>query len=113
MEVAEDFFGPEIDATFAGITVGEFDDGDALRPEEEEQRNDPEPDGDAAVGGDGGNDVEIEDGDDEEKDEIKASEDAFEVRRVGLGRVRRGVLGSSRFKVSEFRNPTVFAKRAK
>ena len=36
VEVAEDFFGPEIDAAFAGITVGEFDDGDALRPEEKD-----------------------------------------------------------------------------
>ena len=38
VEVAEDFFGPEIDSAFAGITVGEFDDGDALRKEKEEER---------------------------------------------------------------------------
>ena len=37
MEIAEDFFGPEIDAAFAGIAMGEFDDGDALRPEEQER----------------------------------------------------------------------------
>ncbi len=73
VEVAENFFGPEIDAAFAGIAVGEFDDGDALRPEEKKQRDDPEPDGDAAVGGDGGDDVEIEDGDDEEQHQIAAS----------------------------------------
>jgi hypothetical protein len=34
VEVAEDFFGPEIDAAFARVAVGEFDDRDALRPEE-------------------------------------------------------------------------------
>ncbi len=108
VEVAENFFGPEIDATLAGITVGQFDDRDALRPEEEEQRNDPEPDSDATVGGDRGHDVEIEYGDDEEEDEIKAAEDAFEVRLVGLVGVRRGVLQVSKFqsfKVSEFRIP--------
>src|SRR5712691_6022325 len=33
VEVAEDFFGPEVDAAFAGIAMGELDDGDALRPE--------------------------------------------------------------------------------
>src|SRR5437016_12855524 len=61
MEVAEDFFGPEVDAAFAGIAVGEFDYGDALRPEEKKQGDDPEPDGHAAIGGDGGNDVQVED----------------------------------------------------
>jgi hypothetical protein len=61
VEVAEDFFGPEIDSAFAGIAVGEFDDGDALRPEEQDQRDDPKPDGDAAVGGDGGDHVQVED----------------------------------------------------
>ena len=85
VEVAEDFFGPEIDAAFAGIAMREFDDRDALRPEEEKKRDDPEPDGDAAVGGDGGNDVEIEDGDDEEQNEIAAAEGADQVRLVGLG----------------------------
>ena len=50
VEVAEDFLGPEVDAAFAGIAVGEFDDRDALGPEKKKQRNDPEPDGDATVG---------------------------------------------------------------
>jgi len=106
VEVAEDFFGPEIDAALARIAMREFDDGDALRPEEEEERNQPEPDGDAAVGGDRGDDVEIEYRDDEEEDEVKASEDAFEVGLIGLSGVRRGVLRVSRFqsfKVSKFR----------
>src|SRR5882762_1272399 len=74
VEVAEDFFGPEIDSAFAGIAVGEFDDGDALRPEEKKKRDDPEPDGDAAVGGDGRDYVQVEDGDHEEEDEVAASE---------------------------------------
>ena len=86
MKVAEDFFRPEIDATFAGITVGEFDYRDALRKEEEHQGDDPEPDGDAAVGCDGGNYVQVEDSDYEEEDEIAASEGADQVRLSGLGR---------------------------
>jgi hypothetical protein len=84
VEVAEDFFGPEVDAAFAGIAVGEFDDGDALGPEEEDEGDNPEPDGDAAVGGDGGDDVEVEDGDDEEEDEVAASEGADELGVGGL-----------------------------
>jgi hypothetical protein len=67
VEVAEDFFGPEIDAALAGIAVGELNYGYALWPEEENQRGDPEPDGDAAVGGDGGDYVEVEDGNYEEQ----------------------------------------------
>ncbi len=35
VEVTENFFGPEIDAAFAGITVGEFDDSDALGKKKE------------------------------------------------------------------------------
>ena len=80
MEVAEDFFGPEIDAAFAGITMGEFDDRDALRPEEKKQSDDPEPDGDATVGGDRGDDIQIENGDDEKQDEVAAAEGADQVR---------------------------------
>ena len=83
MEVAENFLGPEVDAAFSGIAVGEFDDGDALRPEKKQQRDDPQPDGDAAVGGDGGDDVEIEDGDDEQQHQIAAPEGADQVRLVG------------------------------
>jgi hypothetical protein len=62
VEVAEDFLGPEVDSAFTGIAMREFDYGDALRPEEEDEGDDPEPDGDAAVGGDGGDHVEVEDG---------------------------------------------------
>src|ERR1700686_1518933 len=86
VEIAEDFFRPEVDAAFAGIAVREFDDGDALRPEEKKKGDDPEPDGDAAVGGDGRDDIEVEDGDYEEEDEIAAPEGADEVGLgVGLG----------------------------
>ncbi len=77
MEIAEDFLRPKVDAAFAGIAVGEFNDGDALRPEEEHERNDPQPDGDAAVCGDGWQDVEIEDGDNEKEHEVALSEHAL------------------------------------
>jgi len=66
--------------------VSEFDDGDALRPKEKQERDDPEPDGYATVGGDGGDDVEVEDGDYEKEHKISASEGADQVRlRGGLG----------------------------
>ncbi len=83
MEVAEDFFGPQVDAALAGIALCEFDDGDALRPEEKEQRDEPEPDRDSAVGGDGRNDIQIEDRDHEEQHQVPASEDSFQVRLFG------------------------------
>jgi hypothetical protein len=62
--------------------VSEFDDGDTLRPEEEKKRDDPEPDGDAAIGRDGRDYVEIEDGNYEQENEIAASQGADQ---VGLG----------------------------
>ena len=68
VEVAEDFLGPQIDAAFSGIAMGQFDDGDALRPEEQEQRNDPQPDRDAAVGRNRRNHVQIEDGHHEQQE---------------------------------------------
>src|ERR1700727_2975448 len=85
VEVAEDFFGPEVDAAFSGITMSEFDDGDALRPEEKKKGDDPKPDGDAAVGGNGGDDIEIEDGYHEEQHEIAAAEGGDQGRRGGVG----------------------------
>ena len=73
MKVAEDFFGPEIDAAFAGKAVGQLDYGDALGPEEKQKGDEPEPDRDATVCGDGGDNVEIE-----------ASDDGGETSRIGL-----------------------------
>ena len=73
VEVSKDFFRPKVDAPFARITVGEFDDRDALGTEEEEERDDPEPDGDATVGCDGGDYVQIKDSNYEEQDEITAA----------------------------------------
>jgi hypothetical protein len=67
VKVAEDFFCPQVHTAFSGIAMSQFNDGDALGPEKEEQGDDPEPDGDATVGGDAGDDVEVEDGDHEEQ----------------------------------------------
>ena len=88
--MAEDLFRPEVDATFAGITVRQIDDSDALRTEKKKKRDDPEPDGDAAVGRDGGDNVEIKNRDYEEEDEVAASEGADEAWRGGLGRLGHG-----------------------
>src|ERR1700728_2118833 len=79
VEIAKDFFGPEIDATLTGIAMRQFDDGDALWPEEQKQRDDPEPDCDTAVGRDGRDDVQVEDRDNEKEDEITASEGSDQV----------------------------------
>src|SRR5215472_1848017 len=81
VKVAEDFLGPQINAAFAWVTVREFDDGDALRPEKKKKRNDPKPDGDAAVCGDGWDNVQVENGNDKEQNEVPAAEDAFEMKR--------------------------------
>ena len=85
MEVAEHFLGPEVDSALAGVTSGEFNDGDALRQEEQQEAKDPQPDGDAAVRGNAGDDVEIEDGDDEEQHQVPASKGAAKAWRLMIG----------------------------
>ena len=85
MEVPKDLFGPEVNATFPGVALRQFNDGDSLRPEEKKQGDDPEPDGHAAIGGDRGNNVQIEDGDDEQQDQVEAAEDALQVWLVRIG----------------------------
>src|SRR3977135_152871 len=66
VEVTEDFLSPQVHPTFAGISMGQFDNSNSLRPEKEQQGDHPEPDGDASVGGDGGHHVQIENGDDKQ-----------------------------------------------
>ena len=86
VEVAEDFFRPKINPALARIAMSQLDDGDALWPEKQKKRDDPEPDGDAAIGRDGRNNVEVENSDNEEKYEIAAPEGADQVRlSIGLG----------------------------
>jgi len=83
MEVAKDFLSPEVNAAFAGITVREFDDGDSLGPEKKEKGDAPEPDRHPAVGGNGWDHIQIENGDDEKQDEVPAAEHALETRSFG------------------------------
>ena len=65
MEVAEDFLGPQIHTAFAGITMGKLNHRDALRPEEQQKGDDPQPNRHPTVGGDRRHDIEIEHRDDE------------------------------------------------
>src|SRR5258708_40140103 len=63
VEVPEYFLGPEVDAALARITMREFNHGDALRPEEQYERDNPQPHRYATIGADGRNDVEVENSD--------------------------------------------------
>jgi len=80
VEVAEDFLGPKVDAAFAGITGGKFDDRDTLRGKKEQQGNDPKPNGYAAVRRNGRNHVQVEHGNHEQQQQIALTENAFEMR---------------------------------
>ena len=70
VKVAEYFLGPKIHAPFSRVTMSEFDYGNSLRPEEKNQGNHPQPDGDAAIGRDGGKNIQVENGDDKKKNEV-------------------------------------------
>ncbi len=71
----------------------QFDDGDALRPEEQDQGYDPQPDRHAAVGRNRRNHVEVKDCDHEQQDQVGAAEHALEVRLVRIGRGQYLLLG--------------------
>src|SRR5437660_11944403 len=99
MEVSENFFGPQVDAAVSRIAMCQLDDRDSLRPEKQQQGNDPEPDRDAAVGRDGGHDVQIEDRDYEQQHQIPTPQNTFEMRLL-VGAGRRATSGK-RFKMTD------------
>src|ERR1700677_124970 len=74
VKIAENLLGPEINAALARVAVRKLDDRDSLRPEEQHEGNQPEPNRDSAVRGDARNDVEVEYRNDEERDKVPASE---------------------------------------
>src|SRR6266446_7008392 len=79
VEVAENFLRPKIDAAFSRVTMSELNHGNALRPEKKNQRDHPQPDRDAAVGGDRRNNIQVENGDDEEENEVSLAQNAAQV----------------------------------
>ena len=107
MRVAEYFLRPQVHTAFAGIAMRKFDHRDPLRPEKQQQRNKPQPDGHAPVGSDAGDNVQVEYGNDEQQHQVKASEDAFQVRLIvfGRGHNKDRVIGSSSHRVIGFKWP--------
>jgi hypothetical protein len=82
MEVAENFLGPEIDSPFSGIAMREFDHSNALRPEKQEYRDDPQPDCDAAIRGDRRYHVQVKDRYYKQQDKVEATENALQMGLV-------------------------------
>ena len=78
--------------------------GDALRPEKKQKRNDPQPNRYATIGGDGRNDVEIENSNHEEQNEVPTAQYAAQMRRfLGYRRWPRSIdlVRQSRFSPKE------------
>ena len=93
MEVAEDFLGPQVDATFSGIAVSQLDHGNPLRPEKQEQRYDPQPDCDPAIGRNRRDHVQIENRHHEQENQVGAAEDTLEMRLLRIRRRQYLLLG--------------------
>jgi hypothetical protein len=86
MKISEDFLGPEVNATFTGIAVSEFDDRNSLRPEKQNKGNNPKPNGDAAINGNRRNDIQIKNGYNEKQNEVHTPQDTPQVwRAMNLG----------------------------
>ena len=81
VEVSKNFLSPEVHAAFAGVAMRKLNHGDALRPEKKRERDDPQPNRYATIGGDGRNDVQIENGNDKKQNEVPAAQHAAQVRR--------------------------------
>jgi hypothetical protein len=60
----------------------ELDHSNALRPEKQKHRDDPKPDGDAAIGGDRRHHVQVKDSNYEQQDKVEATENALQMRLV-------------------------------
>src|SRR5713226_5689989 len=84
VEVSEKSFCPQVNATLAGITMCQFDDGDTLRPEKQKQCQNPQPDGNGSIGGDGRNHIEVDHRHYEQQNQVPAAEHALQMRLVDL-----------------------------
>jgi hypothetical protein len=80
MKVTEYFLRPQIDAAFTRVTVSQLNHRNPLRPEKKHQRNNPQPDGDAAIGRNARNHIQIENCNDEQRDEVPTAEGPLQVR---------------------------------
>jgi len=73
--------GPKIDATFSRVAMSEFDLRRSPVAREKNQGNHPQPDRDAAVGRDGGKNIQVENGDDKKKNEVPFAQNPAQVGR--------------------------------
>jgi hypothetical protein len=80
----EDLFSPKINAAFPGVTVSEFNNRNPLGKEKKKYGNDPQPDGNSAVGRNRRNYVQVEDGNHEQQHQIAAPEGADQMGPGGL-----------------------------
>src|SRR5450432_219522 len=84
VKVAENFFGPKINAAFARITVREFNHRDTLRPEEKHEGNQPQPDGNAAISRNRRHHVQVEYRDHKQQYEVPAAQNPLQMGLTGL-----------------------------
>ncbi len=61
----------------------QLDNCNSLRPEKQQQRYHPKPDSYSTIGGDTGHNIQIENSNDKQQHQIKASKDALQVRLIG------------------------------
>ena len=96
-EVSEGVFAPDVEATFAGIAGGKFQDGECERGVEAEPGADPDDDGAGSGSGGGGDPAQADAGDDIEQNEIAEAEHtlgAVGILGVGDGHAGREEWGS-------------------
>src|ERR1700733_11795630 len=86
VELAENFLSPEGHAAFSGIAMRQFDHGNSLRPEKQHQRNNPEPNSDAAVCSNAGQHIQVKTCYNKQRDKIPAPERSLQMRGFSLRR---------------------------
>src|SRR6185437_1840787 len=78
--ITENFFGPQVHAALPRKTMGEFDHGNALWPKKQTECDDPQPNRNAAVGRNGGKNVQVEDCHDKKQNEVPTAQSATQGR---------------------------------
>src|SRR5258708_12579251 len=92
MKIAKHLLRPKVQAAFTREAMRQFDDRNALRPEEKSERQQPEPDGDKPARRHHRYQVHVGDGHHAQPRKIPASQDAPQVRSAilhpGLSSIR-------------------------
>ena len=85
MKISEHFFGPQIDAALARVSMRQLNYRNTLRPEKKGKAENPKPDRYAAIRRNARHNIQVEYRYDEQRDQVPAPERPLQMRGLVLG----------------------------